>query len=54
MAYSDDKTTGFLQCFASAMIRSRRGVLREYATLLRFSQGTKRRPKGRGIKPLAR
>jgi len=39
--YSDDKTLGFLQCFAVAMLRSRRGVLREYATLLRFPQGTR-------------
>ncbi|MBR9703135.1 transposase [Candidatus Woesearchaeota archaeon] len=39
--YSDDKDVEVLQSFAAAMLRSRRGVLTEYATLLRFPQGTR-------------
>jgi len=39
--YSDDKDVGLLQSFAAAMLRSRRGVLTEFATLLRFQQGSR-------------
>ena len=40
--YSDDKgVVGFIKSFVVAMIRSRHGVLAEFATLLRFQPGTK-------------
>ena len=40
MSYMNRKDFSFIESFASAMICSRKGVLNEYALLLRFQQGT--------------